>query len=342
MPENAPILSVVIPTMGRPILVETLKSLCVCEDFERLEVHVCGQIADPSVDRSIQEIVSRRPNIRHHPVTFPVGDSSEKKNYGFRVSRSEIVAFLDDDVKVAPHWPRKMLEPFADPAVEVVSGPSLVPDDVNLFARLAGLVMSSPAAGYVMHRYRKDDPRAFPIKWSKIIGCNMAYRRATLESVGGFDPLFWPGEEMITAHRAEQGGHRILFQPEAWVYHYPRQSLRRFWKQIHGYGATRIRLIRAGVECEISTLVPALWVLSLLMLIPAAFFWTWARWALLANVTLYALAALGFTWTIVRETRRWGDVRVFFLIPMVHLSYGIGGWIEALRPNRDLSERFAR
>ncbi len=228
MTEERPILSVVIPTMGRPILVQTLNSLSACEDFHMIEVLVCGKIPDPAVDAEVRELVGRNSNIRYFPVSFERGDSSEKKNHGWKNSRADIVAFLDDDVKVAPHWPRKMLEPFEDPKTDVVSGPSLVPEDVNLFARIAGLALSSPAAGYVMHRYRKDDPRAFPISWSKIIGCNMAYRRAVIEEIGGFDPVFWPGEEMIASYRAQQGGHRIMFQPEAWVFHYPRQSLGRF------------------------------------------------------------------------------------------------------------------
>lgn len=337
-----PILSVVIPTMGRPILVQTLRSLSACEDFDRIEVLVCGKIIDPQVSSDVSELVRQHPNIRHFPVSYPFGDSSEKKNHGCREARAEIVAFLDDDVKVAPQWPRKMLAPFEDPSTEVVSGPSLVPEDVNLFARIAGVAMSSPAAGYVMHRYRKDDPHAFPIKWSKIIGCNMAYRRASIDAIGGFDPVFWPGEEMIAAYRAEQGGKKIMFQPEAWVFHYPRQSLRRFWKQIHGYGATRIRLIRAGVEFEPTPLVPALWVASLAVLIPAALFFHWARVLLALNLALYAAADAWITWCAVRETRRAVDLLVFFLIPVLHLSYGIAGWLEFFKPNKDLSERFAR
>ncbi len=338
----APILSIVIPTMGRPILLQTLNSLSACHDFDRTEVLVCGKIKDEAVLAGVQEILAAHPNVRHYPVSFEVGDSSEKKNYGAREARAAIVAFLDDDVKVAPHWPRKMLEPFEDSETQVVSGPSLVPEDVNLFARVAGVAMSSPAAGYVMHRYRKDDAHAFPIKWSKIIGCNMAYRKTAFEAVGGFDPKFWPGEEMIAAHRVERSGRRILFQPEAWVFHYPRQSLWRFCKQIHGYGATRIRLLRSGVEFEATTLIPALWVASLIALIPLSFFLPLARWLLALDLALYALADLWFTAVAFMETRKLRDLLVFFLIPIVHLTYGLAGWIEFLRPGKDLSEHFAR
>jgi GT2 family glycosyltransferase len=337
-----PRLSIVIPTLGRPILVQTLQSLIRAQDFGEIEVIVAGAIEHPEVLREVQGMIAEHPQIIHLPVTFAVGDSSEKKNAGARQARSDVVVFLDDDVVVAPEWIRKISAPFDDPSVAVVSGPSLVPPDANAFARLAGLALSSPAAGYVMHRYRRDDPRPFPITWSKIIGCNMAYRKRVWEAIGGFPAEFWPGEEMIAAFRVQKAGHVLMFSPDAWVYHYPRQSPGRFWKQIHGYGATRVRLMRAGVEFEPTTLVPALWVASLAALIPLALFCTLCRWLLALDLLFYFLADAWITWGVLRETRRLSDVRIFLLVPVMHLSYGLASWVEFLRPNKDLSERPVR
>jgi cellulose synthase/poly-beta-1,6-N-acetylglucosamine synthase-like glycosyltransferase len=337
-----PRLSVVIPTLGRPILIQTLDSLLRCQGFSSIEVIVAGMIREPTVAARVQTVVAQHPNVRHLPVSFPVGDSSEKKNAGFRAARADLVAFLDDDVVVAPDWPDRILAPFADPATAVVSGPSLVPPDVGLVARLAGLALASPAAGYVAWRYRADHPEAIPIKWSKIIGCNMAYRREALDGVGGFDPGFWPGEEMIASFRTEQGGHRLMFHPAAWVYHYPRQSLARFWKQIYGYGATRIRLFRGGVEIECSTMVPALWVASLLVLGAGGLLWRPLWWLLALDVALYAAMSLAVTLMMVASTKQARDLLLFFVIPVMHLSYGIGSWVEFARPNKDLSEPAVR
>ena len=69
--------------------------------------------------------------IRNLPVSFAIGDSSEKKNAGMRESRADLVAFLDDDVVVAPDWPEKVIASFERPEVGLVSGPGLVPDDVS-------------------------------------------------------------------------------------------------------------------------------------------------------------------------------------------------------------------
>jgi len=331
-------LSVVIPTMGRPILIKTLESLIATRDFEHIEVVVAGKISDSHVLERLQLMQKEHPRLVHLPVSFPVGDSSQKKNEGFRRSRADIVAFLDDDVYVCEDWPELILKPFEDAGVGAASGPSLVPDDVKLFTRLAGTALQSKAAGYVAERYLKAGEHIRPISWSRIIGCNMAYRRTVLESIGLFPPEFWPGEEMIAAWKTQQAGHRIVFYDEAWVYHYPRASLWRYLKQMHGYGATRIRLLRAGVEFEPTTIVPGLWVLSLVVFGIAACFSTWGSTLLLLDLFAYLLAVLYITLGKYAETRRLEHLLIFFLVPLMHLSYGIAEWVEFFRPNKDLSE----
>ncbi|MDD2237230.1 MAG: glycosyltransferase [Kiritimatiellae bacterium] len=334
-----PHISIVIPTLGRPILRQTLDSILAAQGADNLEILVVGHIEDTEVLRHLEALASRHPALTHFPVSFPSGDSSRKKNLGAEKSRAEIIAFLDDDVVIAPDWPARILEAFADPHVGLVSGPSLVPPDVTLFARLAGLALTSRAAGYVSERYRADSAHNRPVTWSRIIGCNAAYRASVFREMGGFPPEFYPGEEMIAAWRTQQLGHRLLFLPAAWVYHYPRQSARRFWRQIWGYGATRIRLKRAGVEFEWAPLVPACWVLSLAILGLGALLHPLFALLLALDLALYALADTLITVETARQTRRFSDLLLFPVIPIMHLSYGLAEWYEFFRPNRDFGDR---
>lgn len=333
---TVPELTVVIPTVGRTTLIPTVDSLVAAQGFERIEVIVAGKVGDPVVAEKLQELCERHPRIRHLPVQFERGDSSQKKNAGWQAAESPLVAFLDDDVTVAPEWPVRMLEAFEQGA-DMVSGPGLVPPDVGLFARLAGVVLSSPATGYVAWRYRHGMSALVPVKWSKIIGCNMAFRRDVLQSIDGFDPAFWPGEEMIVSYLIQEKGHQLMFYSPAWVYHYPRQSLQRFCRQIFGYGSTRIRLIRAGVEFEPTTLVPAIWVTLVFVGALAALFLPVVRVAWLAFMGLYGVGAMAIAAWMAIESRQLRDVLCCFLIPVVHICYGVAGWWECLHPNKDLS-----
>lgn len=333
-----PSLAVVIATLGRDTLLPTLRSLLACRGGEGLEIVVVGTIADPAMAVELRQLVSAHANLTHLALAFSSGDSSNKKNAGFREATADIVAFIDDDVIVAGDWPDRVLEAFADPAVGMVSGPSLVPDDVPLMARLAGGALSSVAAGYVASRYVNDGRGPRRIRWSGIIGCNMAFRRRVLEEAGGFDPRFWPGEEMVVSSAVEKGGHAIVFAPDAWLFHYPRSSLLGFVKQIYKYGATRIRLIRQGVGFEPTTLLPAIIVVVFVVLGAGACFSRGVAQVLAAGLVAYFAAALVATIALVARTRRGVDLLVFFMIPVMHMSYGVAQWVEILRPGRDLSE----
>jgi glycosyltransferase involved in cell wall biosynthesis len=333
-----PSLAVVIATLGRDTLLPTLRSLLSCRGGESLEIVVVGAIVDPAMASDLQQLAAAHANLLHLPLVFSSGDSSNKKNAGFRAATADIVAFIDDDVIVARDWSDRVLEAFADPAVGMVSGPSLVPDDVPLMARLAGGALSSAAAGYVASRYVNDGRGPRRIRWSGIIGCNMAFRRRVLEEAGGFDPRFWPGEEMVVSSAVEKGGHAIVFAPDAWLFHYPRSSLLGFVKQIYKYGATRIRLIRQGVGFEPTTLLPAIIVVVFVVLGASACFSRGVAQVLAAGLVAYFAAALVATIALVARTRRGVDLLVFFMIPVMHVSYGVAQWVEILRPGRDLSE----
>ena len=337
--KRGPSLSVVIPTMGRAILLKTLESLAAAEGFAGLEVCVAGKVPDAEVAAGLRAFLDAHPNTKHLDIRFETGDSSRKKNAGAAETHGEIVAFLDDDVEVAMDWPRRICEPFADPAAGLVCGPSLVPEKLPLWARWAGLALASPAAGYVAERYRENREAPYPVDWDRIIGCNAAYRREAFVQMGGFPADFYPGEEMIAAYRTEKLGWGLRFLPGAKVWHYPRSSPGRFWKQMWGYGATRIRLIRGGVSFHAAPLVPGLWVAATLGLAVASVWAKAARWLLAGELAAYALVVLAVAaWTVWR-TRRACDWALLAVVPMMHIAYGLAEWAEVLRPGRDFTER---
>ena len=332
----APKISIVIPTLGRATLIRTLDTLAAVRGFDAAEVLVVGDWNEREVAERVQAILKRHPNVRHVPAAFPTGDSSRKKNLGWQTARADMVVFIDDDVVMAPDWLERLMEPFADPEIGWVSGPALVPDDISPMARLAGTTLASIAAGYVAERYTSGRSAPRPAKWSRLIGCNMAWRKSVLQETDGFSADFWPGEEMKASHDAAARGRRFVFHPGAPLWHYPRTSLWRFVKQVYGYGATRIRLFRNGVEFEPTTILPALLLAGFLLLLAASFVWPWARWALAFGVAGYLLACLAAALWKVVETRRAIDLLIVLTIPLMHAAYGAAEWAELLFPNRDM------
>ena len=331
---NQPQMTVVIPTLGRPCLITALRSLVAVEDFATLEVLVCGAVNDEPMRSEFQQLLQTYLNIQHPPASHELKALHEKRNLGWRLARTELVAYLDDDVTLEPEWARKISAPFSDERVGLVSGPGLIPDQLPLMARLAGLALSSGAAGYVADRYLAGVAAVHEIKWSKIIGCNMALRRSLLEAVGGFNPVFEAGDEMFISFSIAKRGQRIVFASEARAYHFPRASLRGFIRQIHGYGATRIRLMSNGVEVEWSTLLPALLVVSVGALALLTPFVPAVRWLLSLELLAYATTVALIVARILWRTGQPRDLWLLALIPLMHTVYGAAEWQELFVPQR--------
>lgn len=331
-------LSVVVPTLGRETVVRTVETLLAAHGGDRLEIVVAGKIADPAVKGALGKLMRAHGNIKHLEVQFETGDTSLKKNEGVKETTREFIAFVDDDVEVAEDWPDKILTPFEDSRVGLASGPGLVPDALNEVGRQAGLALSSRAAGYVAQRYLGGGEKTYPAGWDDIIGCNQVYRRRAFAEMGGFPADCIPGEEMLAAFRTQRLGWNIRFVPGARVWHWPRQSLGRFWRQMWRYGAARIRLMRMGADWHWAPLVPGLWVGVTVVLAVAGAWWRWA-WALLGlDLLAYSLVAVVFTAEMMRATKRWRDWHLWPMLWVMHVAYGLGQWLEIFCPARDLTD----
>jgi hypothetical protein len=85
-----------------------------------------------------------------------------------------------------------------------------------------------------------DDSRA-----EHIPGCNMAFSKAALDEIGGFDPIFTAaGDDVDICWRLLARNYRIGFSPSAVVWHHRRPSLRAYWRQQVGYGKAESLLER--------------------------------------------------------------------------------------------------
>ncbi len=133
--------------------------------------------------------------------TAPSAGPAAQRNHGWRAGGAPLVAFTDDDCRPAPGWLEALLSAAGDGSA--VQGRTVVdPDERHLLSGLARTVeVESPSAWYE--------------------SCNIAYPRAVLELVGGFDDEFglpW-GEDTDLGLRAVKAGATVRYAPEALVRH---------------------------------------------------------------------------------------------------------------------------
>ena len=166
---------------------------------------------------------------REYPVNLIATENrglSSARNTGAEAATGEIVAYTDDDAYPDPHWLTYLAHTFMTTDYAAVGGPNIAPPGDG---RLAECVAHSP--GGPVHVLLNDrDAEHIP-------GCNMAFRRAALLDIGGFDPRFrTAGDDVDVCWRIQQRGWKIGFNPAAMVWHHRRNSLRMYWKQQKGYG----------------------------------------------------------------------------------------------------------
>jgi GT2 family glycosyltransferase len=140
---------------------------------------------------------------------------SRARNEATVVARHGILVFCDDDMTASRSWfgalVRALAEAGADAAVtgRVLAGTSEAKD------------------GFAPTVVTRETPATYKglLKVDPLAGCNMALYRSALETVGGFDERLGPGERYPAAEdndlgfRLLQAGYRILFVPEATLYH---------------------------------------------------------------------------------------------------------------------------
>lgn len=154
------------------------------------------------------------------------GGLSNARNTGLKEATGEIVAYIDDDAYPDPDWLSYVVATFLNTQHAGVGGPNLTPSDDG---PIADCVANSP--GNPTHVLLTDEEA------EHIPGCNMAFRKAALEEIGGFDPQFWiAGDDVDVCWNLRQRGYSLGFNPAAVVWHHRRNSVRTFWKQQVNYG----------------------------------------------------------------------------------------------------------
>jgi glycosyltransferase involved in cell wall biosynthesis len=156
------------------------------------------------------------------------------RNTGLGAATGEIVAYIDDDAYPDPHWLTYLAATFLSTSHAAVGGPNIAPPGDGPIAECVARAPGGP-----VHVLLSD------CEAEHIPGCNMAFRKARLEAIGGFDLQFrTAGDDVDVCWRLQERGWTLGFTAAAMVWHHRRNSLRAYWKQQIGYGRAEAMLER--------------------------------------------------------------------------------------------------
>ncbi len=204
--------TIVICTRNRPAQLN--KCLEAITRLERVPDEVI--VVDNTSGDKETEAAARKFSARY--TIEPIAGLSRARNRGLAESKSEIVAYLDDDALPAERWLELLVEPFADPRVGAVTGGTISPNSQ------ANVSNEEPS------RFLSNKDR----QWFEIaafgglgIGTNMALRKAACNGWKIFDErlgrgtLFQGLEEHHAFVHLLSIGYCAVHVPAAVVRHRP-------------------------------------------------------------------------------------------------------------------------
>lgn len=207
--KNRPKLSVIIATYNRPFKAANLKRQINAVN-KNVEVIIVDQ--DP-VRKGIR--IAKHGNYTY--VKVNKANLAHARNVGYRLAKNDIVLFLDDDVKITRHTLSEHLNEYRSQRIVGVAGRVINENDNLSSTNLVTGKMNKFGTKFSMNFFStKRQFVDFPY------GCNMSFRKNTLDRIGGFDENFVPPlsafEEIDVALRLKKYG-QLIFSPHALVYH---------------------------------------------------------------------------------------------------------------------------
>ncbi len=232
---RGPRVSVVVCTRDRPehlpIVLESLRAQAQ-DEFELVIVDNA-----PRDQRTRRVVAALWPDAAY--VVEPVPGLPRARNAGLRVAGGDVVAFTDDDCRVAPRWVESFARAFgADAALGCVTGP-ILPLELATPAQEAMEARGGFNRGWRRRRHTlaDEDGPVYPLQaWRFGAGGSFALARECARALGGFDEALWKSEDLDIFYRVLRGGWALAFEPGAAVRHRHLPEWRQLARRLFDWG----------------------------------------------------------------------------------------------------------
>ncbi|MBC57022.1 MAG: glycosyl transferase [Confluentimicrobium sp.] len=206
--------SVVVVSHQRPEALSRCLTSLTQLDFAEFEVVVAADAPGLAAVRAlglggaVKQMLVEAPGI------------SGARNAGLSVAAGDVVAFIDDDAVAEPTWLTHLTGPFRDARVAAASGFVRGRNGISFQWKARTVDRLGRHMPLVVPQGAPSLHRGTPERAIKTEGTNMAFRRAALARIGGFDPAyrFFLDETDVNMRLALEGAVTAIV-PLAQVHH---------------------------------------------------------------------------------------------------------------------------
>jgi len=229
--------SVVVPSFNNSDILPTCLDALLAQDFpiEDYEIVIVDDGSTDDTRDAVSRYAGRSPEIRycHQENQGPAA----ARNHGAREARGAIIMFTDDDCEPESNWISEMYRPFEESKGDVcaVKG-AYRTRQTSLIAQFAQAEFEN--------RYRKMR-QAEHIDFVDTYAA--AFKRDVFLALHGFDTRFpvANNEDVEFSYRMASHGHKMVFNPEAVVFHRHPDTLFSYLKLKFGRAYWRMAVYRA-------------------------------------------------------------------------------------------------
>lgn len=164
----------------------------------------------------------------------PHGGPSRARNVGAEHARGRHFVFTDDDCIPTPGWLRALELRASGAPDAIIGGQTLNALPENVYSTLSHLVIE---AVYAYYNADPDHARFFASN-------NLTIPAGAFRELGGFDPAFRTAEDRDLCARWTESGGRLVYAPDAIVYHAHALTIAGLWRQHFAYGRGAYRFHR--------------------------------------------------------------------------------------------------
>lgn len=230
-------ITIVVCTRDRPAQLARCLATIQPQLDNRSELLVVGSAPSTDQERQMAQAVGARFVFEPRP------GLDVARNRGIRQASGEIVAFVDDDVRLTDGWLATLRHAFQDASVACVTG-RVLPLALDTAVQQQFEARFSFDRGPKPIRFTAADNRPwFPIHPYHLgTGGNMAFRRDLFAQIGLFDEALDAGTptggggDLDIFRRLLLAGFTAVYQPALLVYHAHRSTEAAARQQFYAYG----------------------------------------------------------------------------------------------------------
>lgn len=286
---DKPRFSVIVPVYNRIGEIEDLMASLEAQTSKDFEVVI---VEDGSTE-PCEDAVRRHPGVRSKYFYKENEGRSIARNYGMERADGEYFIFFDSDCVIPSGYFETLARELDRNPVDCFGGPDAAHESFTSTQKAINYAMTSLLTtggirgGKVS--LEKFTPRTF----------NMGFSRDVYNKVGGFREMF--SEDIDMSTRIRNAGFSMALIRPAYVYHKRRVDFKKFFRQVHVFGMSRItlHLLYPGSMKPVHTLPALAVIIGAVLVLLGIFVSPW--WLLPIGVYLVAifLTALILTRSLV-------------------------------------------